>query len=70
MAMYIIRLQEAKILIRSHIYSNDIGLETFGYVLPHNFETKFLKIMIVQRLKMGQMRHKIYFAFRKCFKHE
>ena len=30
-------------LIRSHMHSNDIELETFGYVLPHFFETKFLK---------------------------
>lgn len=41
-------------LIRSHIYSNDIGLETFGYVLPHNFETKFLKIMICKDLRWGR----------------
>ena len=41
-------------LIRSHMYSNDIELETFGYVLPHFFETKFLKIMICEDLRWGR----------------
>lgn len=40
--------------IRSHIYSNDVELETFGYVLPHTFETKFLKIMICKDLRWGR----------------
>jgi len=41
-------------LIRSHMHSNDIELETFGYVLPHFFETKFLKIMICDDLRWGR----------------
>ena len=36
------------------MHSNDIELETFGYVLPHFFETKFLKIMICEDLRWGR----------------
>jgi D-alanine transaminase len=41
-------------LIRSHIYDSEIELETFGYVLSHNFETKLLKTMICKDLRWGR----------------
>jgi len=41
-------------LIRSHIYDSEIKLETFGYVLSHNFETKLLKTMICKDLRWGR----------------
>lgn len=41
-------------LIRSHIYDSEIELETFGYVLSHNFETKLLKTMIHKDLRWGR----------------
>ena len=41
-------------LIRTHIYSNDLELETFGYVIPHTFKTKFLKVMICKDLRWGR----------------
>ena len=41
-------------LIRSHMHSNDIEIETFGYVLAHTFETKCLKTMICEDLRWGR----------------
>ena len=41
-------------LIRTHIYSNDLELETFGYVTPHTFKTKFLKVMVCKDLRWGR----------------
>ena len=41
-------------LIRTHIYSNDLELETFGYVTSHTFKTKFLKVMVCKDLRWGR----------------
>ena len=41
-------------LIRSHMHSNDMEIETFGYVLAHTFETKSLKTMICEDLRWGR----------------
>lgn len=33
-------------IIRSHMYSDNIEVETFGYVVAHDFETKIIQVML------------------------
>ena len=37
--------------IRSHMFEKDISIETFGYVLPHTFESKKSKVMLCEDLR-------------------
>ena len=37
--------------IRSHIYKDSISIETFGYVVEHAFQSKFLKVMFCEDLR-------------------
>ena len=37
--------------IRSHMFKEDISIETFGYVLAHSFESKNLKVMLCEDLR-------------------
>ena len=37
--------------IRSHMYEEDISIETFGYVLPHSFKSQNLKVMLCKDLR-------------------
>ena len=37
--------------IRSHMFEEDISIETFGYVLPHSFKSKNLKVMLCKDLR-------------------
>ena len=37
--------------IRSHMFKEDISIETFGYVLAHSFESKNVKVMLCEDLR-------------------
>ena len=37
--------------IRSHMFKEDISIETFGYVLAHSFESKNLKVMLCEDVR-------------------
>jgi D-alanine transaminase len=41
-------------LMRSHMYSDEMTSETFGYVTPFVFETKILKVMICEDIRWGR----------------
>ncbi len=41
-------------IIRTHMYSKLMDIETFGYVLPFSFETKTLKVMICEDIRWGR----------------
>ena len=40
-------------LIRSHMHSEDMNTETFGYITPCSFETKKLSVMIYEDTRWG-----------------
>ena len=40
--------------IRSHMYSNSLEIETFGYVIPHAFASKPLKVMVCEDIRWGR----------------
>ena len=48
------QVTRGKDLIRSHIYLNDLEVETFGYVTPFTFETKSLKVMVCSDDRWGR----------------
>ena len=41
-------------LIRSHMHSEDMNTETFGYITPCSFETKKLSVMICEDTRWGR----------------
>jgi len=41
-------------LIRSHMYSDQMDVETFGYITPCSFETKKLNVMICEDTRWGR----------------
>ena len=41
-------------LIRSHMHSEDMKTETFGYITPCSFETKKLSVMIYEDTRWGR----------------
>jgi D-alanine transaminase len=41
-------------LIRSHMYSDQMDIETFGYITPCSFETKKLNVMICEDTRWGR----------------
>ena len=41
-------------LIRSHMYSDKMDIETFGYITPCSFETKKLNVMICEDTRWGR----------------
>ena len=40
--------------IRSHMYSSSLEIETFGYVIPHAFASKPLKVMVCEDIRWGR----------------
>lgn len=40
--------------IRSHMYSENIEVETFGYVVAHQFERKTIQVMLCEDLRWGR----------------
>ena len=40
--------------IRSHMYSNSLEIETFGYVIAHGFASKPLKVMVCEDIRWGR----------------
>jgi D-alanine transaminase len=40
--------------IRSHMYSNSLEIETFGYVIAHAFASKPLKVMVCEDIRWGR----------------
>jgi D-alanine transaminase len=40
--------------VRSHMYSNSLEVETFGYVLPFSFKSKSLRVMICEDIRWGR----------------
>tara|TARA_B100000767_G_scaffold6774_1_gene6656 strand:- start:15355 stop:16182 length:828 start_codon:yes stop_codon:yes gene_type:complete len=40
--------------IRSHMYSNSLEIETFGYVIPYAFASKSLKVMVCEDIRWGR----------------
>ena len=40
--------------IRSHMYSNSLEIETFGYVTPYAFASKPLKVMVCEDIRWGR----------------
>ncbi len=40
--------------IRSHMYSNTLQIETFGYVIPCSFESRPLKVMVCEDIRWGR----------------
>ena len=41
-------------LIRSHMYSDQLDVETFGYITPCSFETKKLNVMLCEDTRWGR----------------
>jgi branched-subunit amino acid aminotransferase/4-amino-4-deoxychorismate lyase len=41
-------------LIRSHMYSDQMDIETFGYITPCSFETKKLNVMLCEDTRWGR----------------
>lgn len=41
-------------LIRSHMYSDQMDVETFGYITPCSFETKKLNVMLCEDTRWGR----------------
>ena len=40
--------------IRSHMFDNNISVETFGYVLEHSFKSQYLRVMLCEDVRWSR----------------